>query len=787
MQYWDGSAVLSETDIDVPRGGVFSQIRVLVTQGNPAGPTAPAAYDGPYGPNWHVRNQSYAKGFVAEVMVPVPGHPGEFTTELKGSVQVVFDPNNPFWFDTNNGHDYIPRYSEVDVSLTQDDTAGTLKFINAKNGQVEITVFANPNLSNAGARGGPLLNHTDAQGNYMTSSTVGDTTTIVRTYYAGGVTVTETLTCTTDSVTLSRQVDTAEPTDVQRVSYLYYGADNPNGVEGDLQLAIQQLPDGSGGWNDVAFRYYRYYTSGSNLLKMSFGPEAYRRMINAGIVDLDSMADSVVQPYADNYFEYNSLNCVTKEVAAVCDTCVGGGTTADTFSYTINPNYPDINGYNAWYVKTTQTLPDGSSIIVYSNLVGWTMLYVNVDSSNVTQSIRYFQYDENALLVMTAESSAMSGYDDTSDDLVDGGTWIRTGEGLIRSTAYNLYGYPVGEYVSQGLPASSGILVRSYLWESREYIASGLTYTWFVVVAQSDYPNATLSDPGDPVTTTFDYDYSATALIQRTTTLPAVSAAQNGANVADTIVELYSDGLIYQRTDERGVVTTYSYGVPRGCLAYQTLDAATGGLNLTTQYTYDSLGRPTGSVGPFHTAVVDGVAMSVTPKTWTVYIDTPIPGSGAWAPNQALTGMGFQYDSTTILVNPVTLQNLDKTSRVLDQITSARTTGSGALSASDTFAQTDWQSWTSYQYDIQNHLLSQRVYFLIPSSGTGSIGTNYGETDYGYDALERRNKTYLRSYFAHRLGRQPHVLELSDFPLQPGNQDHGPAARHTAEHVSRDN
>jgi len=85
---------------------------VLVTQGNPAGPTAPAAYDGPYGPNWHVRNQSYAKGFVAEVMVPVPGHPGEFTTELKGSVQVVFDPNNPFWFDTNNGHDYIPRYSE---------------------------------------------------------------------------------------------------------------------------------------------------------------------------------------------------------------------------------------------------------------------------------------------------------------------------------------------------------------------------------------------------------------------------------------------------------------------------------------------------------------------------------------------------------------------------------------------------------------------------------------------------------------------------------------------------
>jgi hypothetical protein len=58
----------------------------------------------------------------------------------------------------------------------------------------------------------------------------------------------------------------------------------------------------------------------------------------------------------------------------------------------------------------------------------------------------------------------------------------------------------------------------------------------------------------------------------------------------------------------------------------------------------------------------------------------------------------------------------------------------------DTFAQTDWQSWTSTQYDKQHRTASGRKYFLIPSTGLGTAGTNYAETDLGYDALERQNR-----------------------------------------------
>jgi hypothetical protein len=83
---------------------------------------------------------------------------------------------------------------------------------------------------------------------------------------------------------------------------------------------------------------------------------------------------------------------------------------------------------------------------------------------------------------------------------------------------------------------------------------------------------------------------------------------------------------------------------------------------------------------------------------------------------------------------------MDVASSKSDRITSNRTSGSGSLSPTDTFNQTDWQTWSTTQYDNQHRTISRRVYFLIPTSGSGTAGTNYGETDLGYDALERLNR-----------------------------------------------
>ena len=121
-----------------------------------------------------------------------------------------------------------------------------------------------------------------------------------------------------------------------------------------------------------------------------------------------------------------------------------------------------------------------------------------------------------------------------------------------------------------------------------------------------------------------------------------------------------------------------------------------------------------------------------------------MPTSRTWAPDQNLTGQGYATGTgpsyTFTLVGPVTLMNSDKDGRVLDRITSKRTTGSGALSPADTFAQTDWQTWASAQFDNQHRAISGRVYHLIPASGIGTVITNFGQTTFGYDALERKNR-----------------------------------------------
>jgi len=146
-------------------------------------------------------------------------------------------------------------------------------------------------------------------------------------------------------------------------------------------------------------------------------------------------------------------------------------------------------------------------------------------------------------------------------------------------------------------------------------------------------------------------------------------------------------------------------------------------------------------LGPTHTVDLSGTATAVRGATYYVYLQSAQPGSGTWGPDQTWVGTGYLSGSTYSLINPVSITNLDKDARTLDQIQSVRSSGSGALSPTDTFAQTDWQSWTDIQYDNQHRTIGQSVYFLIPSSGSGSLGVNFAQTTVAYDALERENRT----------------------------------------------
>ncbi|MFN8857239.1 MAG: hypothetical protein ACK50P_16860 [Planctomycetaceae bacterium] len=84
--------------------------------------------------------------------------------------------------------------------------------------------------------------------------------------------------------------------------------------------------------------------------------------------------------------------------------------------------------------------------------------------------------------------------------------------------------------------------------------------------------------------------------------------------------------------------------------------------------------------------------------------------------------------------------------KVLEQISATRgsgTTSAGKLAATDTFAQSSYVQWQTTQYTDCCFAASQRVYKLIPASGAGTSGTNYDETDFGYDVMRTGTESGL--------------------------------------------
>ncbi|MCY2963797.1 MAG: RHS repeat-associated core domain-containing protein, partial [Planctomycetota bacterium] len=204
--------------------------------------------------------------------------------------------------------------------------------------------------------------------------------------------------------------------------------------------------------------------------------------------------------------------------------------------------------------------------------------------------------------------------------------------------------------------------------------------------------------------------------------------------------------------DERGFITRFKYDIATEGMTQRIDDVDTaqtsdepagwetptgGGLHLITDFTNDVQGRTIETLGPIHTIDLSGTATSIRRASWNVYQDAAFEN---WA------GQGYQKtsDSSYTLINPVQIAKMDAAGKVLEQISSTRgssTTSSGKLAATDTFAQSSYVRWQTTQYTDCCFAASQRAYKLIPTSGAGTSGTNYDETDFGYDVMKRRNRT----------------------------------------------
>ena len=220
-------------------------------------------------------------------------------------------------------------------------------------------------------------------------------------------------------------------TDVRRLWFEYYESGDTHGGSGDLMRLTLQAFDGTT-WQDLQHTLLRYYTEDgahgfAHGLKFQLKPESYERMVNDGL-NPETATDAQMAGYADKFFEYDGDKRVTRED-------VQGGSQSFGYGYFESTN-PD--GYNSWKVKTTETLPDGSERIVYTNFAAQVMLKVLQSGSSKWYSFN--RYDDNGRVIMAASSSAVTGYDDEYADLLnfDGDTceYLSDDSGLIQLNEY---------------------------------------------------------------------------------------------------------------------------------------------------------------------------------------------------------------------------------------------------------------------------------------------------------------------------------------------------------------
>lgn len=524
---------------------------------------------------------------------------------------------------------------------------------------------------------------------------------------------------------------------LRRAYNTYYGSGDVYGGLGDLQLVTLQQFNGLS-WEDLGSTYHRFYQTGDSNgfahgLKYIVSAATYARMLADGLIP-EAASDSVLSMYADVYFEYDS----NQRVSLVA---VAGLYSIYTYDYTESAN---SDGYNNWKMKTVETLPDGSKNIVYTNYAGQVIL--KIFQSGTSQWYEYYKYDDQGRTILFAESSAVDSYSESAPGLVT----LKSNSGLVH--IYEFYtttgsgevaGYLANEQLQQG-GSGSPVLLREWQYTTQSDGSSSVNPLWKEIVYQSD-----TSGGSDAATTEYTYQWYGTSLQmkQRTATLPVISASQNGDGntyARDAVYDIY--GRVTWQRDELGFLTYTKYDDASGAVLQVIQDVDTsevsgapsgwttptgGGLNLITDYTIDSLGRVTQALGPVHNVDLGGLNTPIRRASWSVYLDTQ---------NQQRQGRGYwnQDDDSYTLINPVQITVTDGLGRLTDEISATRDSSSGPLTSADEFPQSNWVRWQKRNYGVMGLLLSQQVYFAIPTSGIGVNGVNYNSTYYGYDVMRKQ-------------------------------------------------
>ncbi len=420
-------------------------------------------------------------------------------------------------------------------------------------------------------------------------------------------------------------------------------------VTGDWQLSYMQYYTSSG---DSFQGGLKYLVSGASALRMlaSVGVTDPASLSDSTLSS--SLALAAISSYADLYYVYDDAHRITSMTiqGEGCSLCTGGLGTS-SFEYFVS-NY-DGSDYNTWKYRTTETLPgydanhtsnsENAQVITYSNFLGQTILRVTVQTATDTKWLEYFRYDSSGRQILHALPSAVTGYDESLPDLIGCDStgnlqYVSNSAGLVEHTEYygggetlatestagGAIGYLNATAISHGDGGGTPTKYYQSFTDYIKHVANGASF--YYTAHTSVFPqNVTSSSSTGARTITYSYTWqvqvnnttqTSAQIATIKTTMPGVSTGNNGPGTENgdtSVVAFDSYGRAVWTKDGDGYGNYSEYDSATGAVTKTIVDVASSqlpstlitllnnasvsyhptGLNLTTNYTNDSVGRTT--------------------------------------------------------------------------------------------------------------------------------------------------------------------------------------------------
>jgi RHS repeat-associated protein len=280
-----------------------------------------------------------------------------------------------------------------------------------------------------------------------------------------------------------------------------------------------------------------------------------------------------------------------------------------------------------------------------------------------------------------------------------------------------------------------------------------------LTIATYDYPTKTTTRASG-IKTSYTYqfwDSEDRQVKKKSTSLPAISGAQNGSATA-TVLEEYFDtfGRLRWTQSGEGYIQYFSYNPVTGGLAYSADDISP--TTSATDVTSGSAGNwDAWTVGSANTnkPTRDGSLPTPINLVTKTYADDQgrqvqwVDSSGhkhytAYQPNRRIAFP--QWDSTNSKSQlPIQITNYSAgtkpTANISLRVTYSNisTSGGAPTGFSSEPGQSDYVAWTRQTYnDVTGDLEITDRYHDIPSSGVGTLSTNYYRSLVRLDAMRRR-------------------------------------------------